>query len=328
MTTDAAQVASSDRGRRSAPGVEEIEVRTQDGWSLRTDVHEPAGTPVGTAVLAHAFMARRSEFDRPRGTGFASFLVGRGWRVVAFDFRAHGDSGPAAHEGGVYGYDDLVARDLPSVCAFARSRGRVKTPLIVVGHSLGGHVALAAQGTGAIAVDAIVGFGASPWLPQLEPSRARWLVKRAVLAASVAIARQNGRFPSRSLGVGSDDEPRSSVEDFARFARTGRWTSADGGVDYMASLASVRIPLLGVVSEGDRLECPPACGERLLDLTAGTHDFVRVDRRDDGSRAPGHMGLVTGGSMGRAWTEVEGWMRNVPRLNTPYGPPGGRSSPG
>ena len=33
-------------------GTESIDIRTSDGWSLRADVHEPGGTPIGVAVLA------------------------------------------------------------------------------------------------------------------------------------------------------------------------------------------------------------------------------------------------------------------------------------
>src|ERR1700677_65241 len=82
------------------PTSEVVEVRTTDGWSLRADLDEPAGEPVGVAVLAHAMMARRTEFDRPQGAGLRQRLVARGWRVISFDFRGHGDSGPRASEGG------------------------------------------------------------------------------------------------------------------------------------------------------------------------------------------------------------------------------------
>jgi len=311
MSIGGANIASAARGKRAAASVEEIEVRTKDGWSLRTDVYEAAGVPVGIAVLAHAFMARRTEFDRPSGAGLARFFAAKGWCVIAFDFRTHGDSGPAADEGGTYGYDDLVTRDMPSICAFARSRSRSKLPLVVVGHSLGGHVALAAQAMGAIDVDAIVGVGASPWVPELEPSRGRWMVKRAITAGFLAVARRSGRFPARALGRGSDDEALGCVEDFGRFARTGIWGSADGRTDYLGSLARVRVPVLGLVSDGDRLECAPACGEQLLARTGGPHRLVRIDRRDDGSRPPGHMALVTSGKLRRAWTDVEEWMRSL-----------------
>jgi predicted alpha/beta hydrolase len=291
--------------------VEEIEIRTNDGWSLRADVHTPSSKPLGTAVLAHALMARRSEYYRPNGSGLARFLVARGWRVVAFDFRGHGDSGPGAHLGARYGYDELVERDLPAVCATARARVRGKAPLILIGHSLGGHAALAAQGTGAVDVRAVVGIAASPWLPQLEPSRSRWLIKRAVLRAGLALSRRVGRLPARALGRGSDDEALRCIEDFCRFASTGAWTSANGRVDYLAAMARVRTPVLAVVSDGDRLDCVPECGERLLARCGGRRDLLRVERRDDGGPPPGHMGLVTSARVADAWSRIEAWMRGV-----------------
>jgi hypothetical protein len=134
------------------------------------------------------------------------------------------------------------------------------------------------------------------------------MVKRAVLGAALTVSRRVGRFPSRSVRRGSDDESLRSVEDFNRFARTGQWTSADGRADYLASLGRIRVPVLGVVSEGDKLECAPACGERLLVRTGGPQRLVRVEHRDDGSPPPGHMGLVTSGRVRKAWSEIEGWM--------------------
>jgi len=312
MPRDAAVAVERRAWRKGGGGaIETLDVRTTDAWSLRADVREPQQTPVGVAVLAHALMSRRSEFDRPKGAGLAPFLVEHGWRVVAFDFRGHGDSRPAPHEGSTYTYDDLVNGDLPAVCAFARSRAARKLPLVIVGHSLGGHAALAAQGTGAIDVQRIVGFGASPWLPQFEPARARWAVKRAMLAAAGSLCRRVGRFPARTLRLGSDDVARGCLDDLQRFAGTGAWTSADQRVDYLASLGRVRVPVLQVVSDGDLLECPPECGERLAARCGGPHEVVRIARGDDGGRPPGHMGLVISGRVRSAWERVEAWMRGM-----------------
>lgn len=277
-----------------------MELRTRDGWSLRADVHEPANAgTVGVVVLAHAMMARRTSFDRAK---VARFFVDRGWRVVAFDFRGHGDSGPRAQEGASWSYDDLVRHDLPAAFAFARGRERKKRRVVLVGHSLGGHVGLAAQGTSLVAFDAIVALGANVWLRQDEPSLRRWLVKRAVLAAVAATCRCVGRFPVRALRLGSDDEARAYFEDFDRYARAGRWTSADGSVDYLAALAEVRAPVLQIVGEADRLACPPECGARFIARCAGRHEVMRAAGID-------HMGLVTSEAMRPTWDRVESWMR-------------------
>ncbi len=306
-----AKRARSRRPPRREPGTEAIDLRTSDGWSLRADVHEPAAEPVGTAVLAHAMMAGRRTFDRPAGRGVAAQLLERGWRVIAFDFRGHGDSAPRVSDGASFGYDDLVRYDLPTVHEFARSRSDAGGTVILVGHSLGGHVALAAQGTGRTSFDGMVGVGANVWLRELEPSARRWLVKRGVMAGLLAVSRRVGRFPARRLRLGSDDEPREYFEDFDRFARSGRWSSRDGE-DYLAALARVRAPVLQLVSEGDRLECVPESGARFVARCGGPHEVVVVSRADDGGPAPGHMGLVTSGRVGSAWARVESWMRAVP----------------
>ncbi len=297
------------RRKRPPADIEAIDIRTADGWSLRADVHEPAESARGVAVLAHAMMARRTEFDRPPGQGLARFFVDRGWAVVAFDFRGHGDSAPRAAEGARYGYDDLVTRDLPVVYAFARSRVRRKRPVILVGHSLGGHVGLAAQGVDLVSFDGIVAIGANVWVRAFEPSRRRWLAKLAVMSGIISVARRVGRFPARAVRLGSDDESLEYFEDLARFVRTGAWRSRDGSRDYLASLARVQVPVVQVVSDGDRINCVPACGARFIERCAGPHEVIHVTRGDDGGPAPHHMGLVTGGNVRSAWARAEEWIR-------------------
>jgi predicted alpha/beta hydrolase len=324
------QSAPNRASRAPDPGQsEEIEIRTTDGWSLQADVHAPGDKAQGVVVLAHALMARRSEFHR-RGGGLARFLASRGWTAVSFDFRGHGGSRTPAGDGASYGYDDLVRGDLPAVMSFARSRARGRMPVIVLGHSLGGHTSLVAQGTGALQADALVGFGACPWVPELEPSAPRWFTKRAILTGMRALTRRVGRFPARALRRGSDDESRACIEDIGRFARldarpgrplsalavqpetqaSGGWASADGRDDYLAALARVRVPVLQVVSTGDRLECAPACGEALLSRCGGPKDLLCMASRDDGGAAPGHMGMVTSARVASAWQRVEDWMRS------------------
>ncbi len=303
---------------RAPGGLEEVEIRTSDGWDLRAGLIEAAGgagargeAPKGVVVLAHAFMARRSEFHRAGG-GLAGFLADAGWNVVSFDFRGHGESkrtAGQAHASTDYGYDDLVRGDLPAVVGFARSRLRGKGSVVVVGHSLGGHTSLVAQATGAIDVDALVGFGAAPWVRAFERSPARWAAKRALVMGMVATTRRVGRFPARALRRGSDDESRVLIEDVGRFASRG-WGSADGSRDYLEAIGSVRVPVLQVVSTGDRLECAPECGAALLDRCGkgAPRQLLRIEGSDDGGPAPGHMDMVTSERVKIAWGGVAEWM--------------------
>ena len=200
------------------------------------------------------------------------------------------------------------------ICAIAPAREGPPLRVVLVGHSLGGHVGLAAQGAGLVSFDGIACVGANVWLRELEPSRVRWLAKRASLAAIAAVCRRLGRFPARRLRMGSDDESRTFFEDFERFAVTGRWTSADGRLDYLAALASRARPRASsMVSDGDRLECvPDVAAMRFAARVRGpARGHPRHRPGDDGGPPPDHMGMVTSGRVARAWERVETWMRAV-----------------
>lgn len=299
---------------RGAAHVESLDLRTRDGWSLRANLHSPSGAPEGVAVLAHALLARRTSFYRPKAASLATLLVDCGWRVVAFDFRGHGDSRPTPREGGAFGYDEFVRHDMAAVCEFAREQAGPGEPVVVVGHSLGGHAALVAQGSGAARIDAIVGFGAAPpFLRAHEPSPARWWAKRTLFASMLAVARRVGRFPARAMRLGSDDTTLACCEDFERYARTDRWASRDGRVDYLAALRNVRIPVLHVASEANRFECVPVCADRFAACSGGPREVLRVTRGDDGAPPPSHMGLVTSAHLRAVWQDIEAWMRRAAR---------------
>jgi predicted alpha/beta hydrolase len=272
---------------------EELEIRTADGVALRAVVDDPPeGVELrGTCVMAHAMFARKSQFGRRERPGLAQTYAAQGWRTIAFDFRGHGES-TLARGAPEWAYDDLVRLDLPAVfeCARARSDDR---PVLVVGHSLGGHVALAAQGSGRIAADGVVAIAANVWLRELEPSRWRWAAKRALARVMAESVTRTGRLPARRFRIGSDDASGAFVADLLRFMREDCWKSADGADDYLASLARVVVPVCAVSSAGDHVTCHPASADAFAQRCAGPLHSIRIARSDDGRRAPGHMEIVT-----------------------------------
>jgi predicted alpha/beta hydrolase len=289
---------------------EELEIRTADGVALRAVVDDPPeGVPVrGTCVMAHAMFARKSEFGRRERPGLAQAYAAQGWRTIAFDFRGHGES-TLARGAPEWAYDDLVRLDLPAVfdCARARSDGR---PVLVVGHSLGGHVALAAQGAGKIDADGIIAIGANVWLRELETSRVRWAAKLALARMMTESVARVGRLPARRLRVGSDDASGAFVSDLLRFMREDRWRSADGADDYLPLLANVVVPVCAVSSHGDHVTCHPASADAFARRCSGPVELIQIERSDDGRRPPGHMEMVTSDRARSQLLRALGWVES------------------
>lgn len=266
---------------------EELEIRTADGAALRALVDDPPeGRELrGAIVLAHAMFASKSAFGLRDAPGLSTALAGRGFRTIAFDFRGHGDSSVTRAR---WGYDDLVRHDLPAVVEYARS-GAEGRPVLVVGHALGAHAALAAHGTGRITVDAIVALATNVWVR--DPWRLGWAARSALARVARELTARAGDLATRLIDVRSDEMLerhvlRRVIPDRGLGLLTGgRWTSADGTDDYLAALARVDVPVAAVVAERDRLRCPPAAGEAFARRCAG---------RVAAFRAPvGHVDIVT-----------------------------------
>src|SRR5262249_14353747 len=150
-------------------------------------------------------------------------------------------------------YDDFVERDVPALLGFARANFGMTTAH--VGHSLFGHATLAHLCRHPEApLDKLVMLACNYVHPEW-PWRAR-LDKGALIAAMAAFTLAFGRFPSRALRVGSDDEAAPYMNDYVRdlFARD--WISRDG-FSYAAARARVETPTLALAGAGDRILAPP-----------------------------------------------------------------------
>lgn len=258
-------VALSTLGRISA-GAHELTVRatTQD---------DPA-SPVAILLPAMGVPAR---YYRQ----FVRNLHECGLTVVTFDLRGQGEAKPSAARGVRFGYKDLID-DLAEVVDLVDT-ALPGAPRFLLGHSLGGHVAMlyAAERPERVNGVALLASG-SVWFRSFEGSRVwRNLIGTQLVATFSSVA---GYWPGHRFGFGGR-QPVDVMRDWARQCRTGRYTLKGSRTDYESALRRLRIPVLTVTVEGDDLA--PASSVDHLSGKAGkcartrrhyTPEFAGVDK--------------------------------------------------
>lgn len=219
-------------------------VRAADGVALAVRRLGPAdGVPV---ILTHGtFSNHRSCM------GLAEHLAGRGFSCWVFDWRGHGDSGRNDFN---HSFDDVAEQDVPAILDAVRQRSG-QPSAFWIGHSGGGLIA-------------------SMWAAR-HPNLARQQLRGLVLIGSQATAagkRLRHRWtivafdwmlrwrriaPSRPKNVGPEAESARLMRQWCQWNLRRRFHSQDG-FDYLAGLADVGLPVLGVAGSGDRFIAPAA----------------------------------------------------------------------
>ncbi|MEU0407805.1 alpha/beta fold hydrolase [Streptomyces griseorubiginosus] len=201
-------------------------------------------------------MGVRARFYAP----FARGLHRGGLNVAITDLRGQGESIPVARRGVAHGYREMVDDDLPAVVR-ALSAVFPGSPVVPVGHSLGGQLALLSSATGLPGVPAVVltAAGSVWWRGFGSVYGLRNLVGSQLFAALATVI---GYWPGERLGFGGT-QTTAVMRDWARQGRTGRYTLRGSDTDYEAALARLKLPVLAVGVDNDTL-APPSATDHLL----------------------------------------------------------------
>lgn len=220
-----------------------------------------SASPVPVIVCLPA-MGVAASFYRPFAEALAAAT---GATVDTVDLRGQGAHPERARAGASFGYREIVEQDIPARVADWRARqpGR---PVVLLGHSLGGQLALLACAQAASCADALVlvAAGTAHWRawPASQRLRARGTVQ-AIRAAAALLP----WYPGQRLGFGGD-QPRRLMRDWGFNATTGRYRlegSAQTPEMLEAALRDVDLPLLAVDILGDAI-APPGARDELLAL--------------------------------------------------------------
>lgn len=189
-------------------------------------------------------------------------LAEAGCHAVLHDLRGMGQSDRRADRHTDWSYETLVLEDLPAVLAHVQG-SLPSSPIILLGHSLGGHLALLHLGwtpDSPVRGVALVASG-NPHGPTFALKQRL----RLLLAGNIAspLARIVGHFPGDRVGFGGR-QSRRLITQWATLARQGRFDAVGpGGLPAEQAMRSVQRPILAVTIAGDSM-APPASTESLL----------------------------------------------------------------
>jgi predicted alpha/beta hydrolase len=217
-----------------------------------------------------------------------------GGPVYTAELRGQGDSAERAERGADFGYREIVEEDLPrwiDHLAFHHAHRRI----VLIGHSLGGQLAVLASAALARRLSALVLVAAGTAHHRAWPASHRLRAKLTVHAVSLA-ARLLPWYPGRCFGFGGN-QPRRLMRDWSFNAFTGRYRMEGSARDELAlehALHDVELPVLALHMADDPVAPPGARDELLAQLPNAF-----ITRRDLAHRAAGS-----------AWQRHFNWARD------------------
>lgn len=233
-----------------------------DGRDVPVRLVEGDGHADAAVVVVPAMGVPARHYDR-----LARALVASGRHVVTVELPGSHDSPVTVRRDSDLGYQELIGGEVAAAVSYVDQRWP-STPAVLVGHSLGGQLALlyAAANPGRIAGVALPAAGTIHWRAYPALTGLAVLAFTQVARAAAAVT---GVFPGDRLGFGGR-QPRRLISDWARTAISGRWRPSTATADYDRLLRQLRLPVLSVTLHGDRY-APPRAAAALLEPLPDQH---------------------------------------------------------
>jgi predicted alpha/beta hydrolase len=272
-----------------------VTLLTDDGFPIAATRHKAEGRRKGIMLVAPATGAPQRFY-----ASFARHFAAEGWDVLTWDWRGVADSRHGVSAGDprlsmrAWGTEDLTA-----AIAWADRRAP-SAPVVLVGHSFGGHAAGLARN--ASRLDALVLVASQHgWLGHWSPLQQAVLLPWWWLVVP-GLTRLVGRLPSRQLGLGQD-LPRGVALEWARWCRSREFLGTWQGH------AALTVPVLAF-SFADDLIAPLRAAQALLREYRGATRIQHrhLSRSELAHRRVGHFGFFRAGVVPGLWQECAGFL--------------------
>lgn len=283
------------------------ELETSTHWLEQKDGGQVAVTRIAPAdqapsrapvVLVPGMFSNRHFWVSPKGIGLAAALSRAGSPVWLVERRGLGRSCKSVNARP--GLDEHLRLDLPAVQAHMRTIDPL--PAVWGGHSFGGVVATRAVAE-TLDRDHIAGLLLFAAQVEVDKKLLCWPWNLYLRG----LARLCGRFPSRRLGLGPEDEPIAAIDDACYW----RMNTQRGG-DLLEPLKNIQCPVLAFAGGADDRDPPAGCEKLLTHMTSTDENYVLLSEKHGYSQDYDHPGIVVSKAAAReVWPQVTGWVDNL-----------------
>lgn len=250
MAVESVKIVSKDGAQIVAPLYRSDETSSDNNGSEKT-----------LFVLLPA-MGVKASFYKP----VAEILQAKGYNVLLCDLRGQGTSNrkPPTYK---FGYAEILELDLPAYIEAAK-HACPQNKIILLGHSLGGHLSLLYKATNPkdISAVAIIASGSVYYRAYQGIEALKiWIGTQS----SVLVSTLFGYFPGHKLGFGGK-QPKALMRDWARQGRTGNFLPKGAQKNYEAALSRAAFPIFALSLEGDNF-APHSAADHLVSKLPKAH---------------------------------------------------------
>lgn len=250
--------------------------QTPGGYTVPLECYRAAES--ASAILLLPALGLAARFYRPIGHALAA----RGIHAVLFEQRGHGDSAVRADRAHDYGFREWLSEDIPAALGWMRSQ-LPGAEAVLMGHSLGGHLAACYVGLNPDAVGRLILTACgTPWAGAFRGGRRRQV--RVLYRLIPLLGAILGYFPGHRLGFGGR-EARRLMRDWRKMVPDNTYHAEGIDADLDAAVAGYAGAVLSIRGDADGMAPEPATEAVLQKFARATiqREVLRSDPPDFGA---------------------------------------------